>query len=318
LGYTVGIFPPTRCTAPHGNSACITGNYSSSEPYLAAHHVLLAHASAVEKYREKYQKIQRGSIGLVMSAPWYEPLEDSPEERSAVDRILSFNLRWFLDPIVFGDYPREMRELVGSRLPSISLDLSAKLRGSFDYLGINHYTTLYATSTPTRSPDTTQNLYPDSMVYLTGERHGFPIGERTEMDGLYVVPHGIQKVVEYVKELYDNPAIIITENGYPDSKDSSSTLQESLNDVRRIRFHGDCLSYLAAAIHNGSDVRGYFVWSLLDNFEWAFGYTIRFGLYHVDIFSDQKRYPKLSAQWFTQFLQHDDQGIIRSSSSSSI
>lgn len=314
LGYTVGIFPPTRCSGSHGNSACISGNSSSSEPYLAAHHVLLAHASAVEKYREKYQKIQGGSIGLVMSAPWYEPLEDSSEDRSAVDRILSFNHRWFLDPIVFGDYPREMRERVGSRLPSISSELSAKLRGSFDYIGINHYTTLYATSTPTLYPDNTQHLYPDSMVYLTGERRGVPIGERTGMDGLYVVPRGIQKVVEYVKEFYDNPAIIITENGYAESKDSSSTLQESLNDMRRIKFHGDCLSYLAAAIKNGSDVRGYFVWSLLDNFEWAFGYTIRFGLYHVDITSDQKRYPKLSAHWFTQFLQQDDQGSIRSSS----
>lgn len=315
LGYTVGIFPPTRCSVFHRNSACITGNFSSSEPYLAAHHVLLAHASAVEKYREKYQKIQGGSIGLVMSAPWYEPLEDSFEDRSAVDRILSFNHRWFLDPIVFGDYPPEMRERVGSRLPTISSELSAKLRGSFDYIGINHYTTLYATSTPTLSPDNTESLYPDSMVYLTAERRGVPIGERTGMDGLFVVPRGIQKIVEYVKELYDNPAIIITENGYAESKDSSSTLQESLNDTKRITFHGDCLSYLAAAVKNGSDVRGYFVWSLLDNFEWAFGYTIRFGLYHVDFFSDQKiRYPKLSAHWFTQFLQHNDQASIRSSS----
>lgn len=315
LGYTVGIFPPTRCAAPHANPLCITGNCSSAEPYLAAHHVLLAHASAVEKYREKYQKIQGGSIGLVISAPWYEPLENSPEERSAVDRILSFNLRWFLDPVVFGDYPQEMRERLGSRLPSISSELSAKLRGSFDYMGINHYTTLYATSTPPLSPDHTQYLYPDSRVYLTGERHGVFIGERTGMDGLFVVPRGIQKIVEYVKEFYDNPTIIITENGYPESEESSSTLQENLNDVRRIRFHGDCLSYLTAAIKNGSDVRGYFVWSLLDNFEWAFGYTIRFGLYHVDFISDQKRYPKLSAQWFRQFLQHDDQGSIRSSSS---
>lgn len=82
-----------------------------------------------------------------------------------------------MDPIVFEDYPQEMRERLGSRLPSISSELSAKLQGSFDYMGINHYTTLYATSTPPLSPDNTQYLYPDSRVYLTGERHRVSIGE---------------------------------------------------------------------------------------------------------------------------------------------
>eukprot|EP01018_Ginkgo_biloba_P002552 Gb_20621 [translate_table: standard] len=299
LGYTLGMYPPTRCSVPYGH--CISGN-SMSEPYLAGHHVLLSHAAAVDIYREKYQKIKGGSIGIVISAPWYEPLEDTPEDWSAVDRILSFQTRWFLDPIVFGDYPPVMRELLGSRLPPFTSELSRKLRGSFDYIGINHYTTSYATSTPPPSPDHSSNFYPDAMVYTTGERQGILIGERTAMEGLYVVPRGIQKMVEYVKELYNNPAIIITENGYAESKDSSISLQETLNDVRRVRFHSDYMSYLRTAIRNGSDVRGYFVWSLLDNFEWIFGYTIKFGLYHVDSVS-QDRYPKLSAEWLRQVLE---------------
>ncbi|XP_057841268.2 coniferin beta-glucosidase-like [Cryptomeria japonica] len=301
LGYTVGLYPPTRCSVPFGK--CISGN-SLSEPYAAAHNVLLAHAAAVHAYRTKYQKIQGGSIGFVMSAPWYEPLEDTPEDRAAVDRILAFNIRWFLDPIVLGNYPSEMRERLGSRLPAIDSEMSGKLAGSFDFIGINQYTTLYASSTPTPSLDMGTLAYPDSMVYLTGERQGIPIGERTGMDGLYVVPRGIQKVVEYVTQIYNRPPIIITENGYAESKDSSATLQEALEDVRRVNFHNDYMNHLANAIRNGSDVRGYFIWSLLDNFEWAFGYTLRFGLYYVDNHS-QSRYPKLSAEWVKQFLRKD-------------
>ncbi|GLJ30674.1 hypothetical protein SUGI_0607410 [Cryptomeria japonica] len=311
LGYAVGVFPPTRCSVPFGN--CVSGN-SLSEPYVAAHNVLLAHAAAVNTYRTKYQyfslisglpyKIQGGSIGFVISAPWYEPLEDTPEDRAAVHRILAFNIRWFLDPIVVGNYPSEMREQLGLRLPTIDTEMSGKLAGSFDFIGINKYTTLYASSTPIPSLDSTTRLYSDSMVYLTGERQGILIGERTGMNGLYVVPRGIQDMVEYVTQIYNRPPIFITENGYAESKDSSATLQEALEDVRRIHFHSDNLNYLAKAIRNGSDVRGYFIWSLLDNFEWRFGYKLRFGLYYVDKHS-QNRYPKLSAEWVKQFLRKD-------------
>ncbi|GLJ30673.1 hypothetical protein SUGI_0607380 [Cryptomeria japonica] len=296
LGYTVGLFPP-----PLGK--CVSGN-SLSEPYVAAQHVLLAHAAAVNTYRTKYQQIQGGSIGFVVSAPWYEPLEDTPDDRAAVDRILAFNIRWFLDPVVLGNYPSEMRERLGLRLPTIDSEMSGKLAGSFDFIGINQYTTLYASTTPTPSLDSTTRFYADSMVYLTGERQGIPIGEPTGMDGLYVVPCGIQNMVEYVTQIYNKPPIFITENGYAESKDSSATLQEALEDVRRIHFHSDNLNYLAKAIRNGSDVRGYFIWSLLDNFEWRFGYTQRFGLYYVDKLS-QSRYPKLSAEWLKQFLRMD-------------
>ncbi|GLJ30671.1 hypothetical protein SUGI_0607360 [Cryptomeria japonica] len=298
LGYTVGVYPPARCSAPLGK--CASGN-SMSEPYVAAHHVLLAHAAAVNTYRTKYQKIQGGSIGLVMSATWYEPLKDTLDDRAAVDRILAFNIRWFLDPVVLGNYPSEMRERLGSRLPTFNTEMLKKLAGSFDFIGINQYTTLYASSSPSHSLDFSTLAYPDSMAYLTGERQGIPIGEPTGMVGLYVVPRGIQKMVEYITQIYNKPPIIITENGYAESKDSSATLQEALEDVTRINFHIDYLTYLGKAIRNGSDVRGYFIWSLLDNFEWTFGYTLRFGLYYVDNHS-QNRYPKLSGQWVKQFL----------------
>ncbi|KAH9301407.1 hypothetical protein KI387_012990, partial [Taxus chinensis] len=306
LGYTIGQYPPARCSLPYGK--CVSGN-SLSEPYVAGHHVLLAHVATVETYRNKYQKHQGGSIGFVISAPWYEPLEDTSHDHEAVARILTFNIRWFLDPIVLGNYPSEMRERLGSRLPLINSEMERKIAGSFDFIGINHYTTIYASSTPTPSPDFTTDFYPDSMVYLTGERHGIPIGDPTGMKGLYVVPRGIQNIVEYVTQIYNKPPMIITENGYAGSKDSSATLQEALEDVRRINFHRDYLNYLAKAIKNGSDVRGYLIWSLLDNFEWGLGYTVRFGLFHVDSLY-QNRYPKLSARWLTQFLRQDQTVMI--------
>ncbi|XP_057820964.2 coniferin beta-glucosidase [Cryptomeria japonica] len=215
LGYTIGRFPPARCSFPFGT--CLHGN-SLSEPYLAGHHILLSHAAAVNIYNNKYQKTQRESIVFVVSSSWYEALEDTPDDQAAVDRMLAFNIRWFLDPIVFGDYPGEMREKLGSRLPKFSPEESGKLAGSFDFMGINHYITVYATSNPHLSPHLLPQRYPDSMVYLTGERNGIPIGEQTAMEGSYVVPRGIQNFVQYLTEIYNRPPIIITENAWQNQR----------------------------------------------------------------------------------------------------
>ncbi|KAJ4747034.1 Beta-glucosidase [Rhynchospora pubera] len=118
----------------------------------------------------------------------------------------------------------------------------------------------------------------------------------------YAVPWGIEKVVMHMKERYNNTPMYITENGYSQASNSSMTAADFVNDTARVNFIHDYLIYLNSAIRKGADVRGYFVWSLIDNFEWLFGFTLRFGLHHVD-FKTQKRTPRLSAKWYSNFLK---------------
>lgn len=133
-------------------------------------------------------------------------------------------------------------------------------------------------------------------------RHGAAIGERAASVWLRIVPWGIRKLARYIKERYGNPPVIITENGMDDASHLSQ--KKALNDQTRINFHRDYLSNLSAAIRQDNcDVRGYFVWSLLDNWEWNMGYTVRFGLYYVDFKSNLTRIPKSSVQWFKDMLR---------------
>ncbi|KAG5139443.1 hypothetical protein JHK84_033211 [Glycine max] len=120
---------------------------------------------------------------------------------------------------------------------------------------------------------------------------------------LYVYPRGFRDVLLYTKKKYNNPLIYITENGINEYDDSSLSLEESLLDIYRIDYHYRHLFYLQEAIKNGVNVKGYFAWSLLDNFEWHLGYTVRFGMNFIDYKNDLKRYSKLSALWFKDFLK---------------
>ncbi|KAG6502431.1 hypothetical protein ZIOFF_034704 [Zingiber officinale] len=250
-GYRLGSFPPNRCSRGFGD--CRSGD-SSTEPYVAAHNIILAHATAVEIYRSKYQIKQEGAIGIAVSTTW------------------------FLDPIIRGDYPSEMRQILGSRLPKFSGSDKRKLQSKLDFIGINHYMSLYAKDCPECGSVGPEG---DALVLTTGERNGVPIGKRTAMPDMFVVPRGMEKIVMYMKQRYENIPIFITENGYPQSSDHSTPLTTL----------------------QGADVRGYFIWSLMDNFEWLCGYSLRFGFYHVD-YETQVRTPKLSANWYQEFLDN--------------
>lgn len=293
-GYLTGTYPPNRCSYPSGN--CSNGD-SAIEPYLAAHNAVLSHATAADIYREKYQKKQGGMIGIVMSAPWYEPFEDTPVGRLAAQRAQAFTTGWYLDPIIYGDYPPEMRQIVGPRLPTFTPEDRKKLKNKLDFIGINQYTTVYAKDCMF-SPCNPANVDGDALVYITGEKDGIPIGELTAKPDLYVVPSGMEKIVLYCKERYNNTIMFITENGYPQA---TGPKEEVLDDKKRIKYLEAYLDYLVKAMRNGADVRGYFTWSLIDNFEWLYGYTLRFGLYYVD-FNTLQRTPKLSADWYKEFL----------------
>ncbi|KAK4588275.1 hypothetical protein RGQ29_019318 [Quercus rubra] len=259
-------------------------------------------SAAVDIFRSKYQKKQGGMIGIVLYAAWFEPISNSTADKSAAERAQSFLTNWILDPIILGRYPSEMNDILGSNLPEFSNKDKDKLKSGLDFIGINHYTSYYVQDCISSKCEPGPGISKTEGFYLqSSQRNGVPIGEYTDLDWLNVYPQGLEKTITYIKERYNNTPMFITENGYGEVYNPNSTIKDFLHDVRRVNYIAGYLNALSVAIRKGADVRGYFAWSLLDNFEWIFGYTVRFGLHHVD-HATLKRTPKLSASWYKQFI----------------
>ncbi|KAL5130108.1 Beta-glucosidase 24 [Glycine soja] len=289
-GYAVGSHAPGRCS--DWLKMNCTGGDSGTEPYLSSHYQLLSHAAAANLYKTKYQTSQKGIIGITLNTDWFLPASEKITDRDAARRALDFR---YMDPITFGDYPKSMRSLVGNRLPKFSKEETRQLKGSFDFLGLNHYATVYAGHAPhLRGPRPT--LLTDPLIYVTNQRDG-----RAASNWLCVYPRGLRQLLLYIKKQYNSPVIYITES-YDELNDPTLSLEESMIDTYRVDYFYRYLYYLQMAIRDGVNVKGYFVWSLLDNMEWSAGYTVRFGLVFVDYKDGLKRYLKLSAQWFKNFL----------------
>ncbi len=279
----------------HGNGYFAPGRVSDTEPYIAAHNLLRAHAYIVDIYRREFQPAQEGQIGITNNCDWREPLTDSAEDKAAAQRALEFFLGWFADPVYFGDYPASMRERVGERLPEFSEKDAALLKGSSDFFGLNHYTTMMAAQPSEEISgmgDIKGNggLSADQQVALSDD----PSWEKTDM-GWNIVPWGCRKLLEWIDERYDHPPIYITENGCAMPGEDDKNV--ALNDLKRRDFLKSYLEACHEAIDNGVDLRGYMTWSLLDNFEWALGYSRRFGLHWVD-YKTGERAAKISAKWY--------------------
>ncbi|CAI9100500.1 OLC1v1037616C1 [Oldenlandia corymbosa var. corymbosa] len=179
FGYDNGIIAPGRCS-PWVDPTC-TGGDSGTEPYIVTHHQLLAHAEAVHLYRRRYQPHQKGIIGMSNVAIWMVPLTNSSQDGRASIRALDFMFGWFVNPIVYGDYPAEMRVLVGDRLPKFTPKQSRRLKGSYDFHGLNYYTALYA-SQLTSPPNTSYVRYiTDGHVNLSASRNGKLIGQQARI-----------------------------------------------------------------------------------------------------------------------------------------
>ncbi|KAK2973065.1 hypothetical protein RJ640_002632 [Escallonia rubra] len=295
VGYAVGWFAPGRCSAWQQQNC--TGGDSSIEPYLVGHNLLLAHAAAAKLYKEKYQASQKGKVGITNICHWMVPFSHAKHHRRAAQRSLDF---MFMDPITKGDYPHSMRSLLGDRLPRFSKQQSKFLKGSFDFIGLNYYTAYYVADAP--NSNTNKSCTTDSLARLLSERNGIPIGPKAASSWLNVYPRGIRDLLLYIKEKYNNPLIYITENGVDEVNNDTLTLKEALADDMRVEYHHHHLSFLSQAIKDGANVRGYFAWSLMDNFEWFAGYTVRFGIIYIDYKNGLKRHQKLSAKWFKNFL----------------
>jgi len=230
------------------------------------------------------------------------PLSDTESDRGAALRYLDSMFGWCMDPLTNGDYPHSMRSLVKDRLPKFTKEQSKLVKGSFDFIGLNYYTAYYATYATQPTGDRA-SYATDAAANLTASQNGILLGPATASSWLYIYPKGIQEILLYIKRKYHNPLIYITENGVGEFNNATLSRKESLADQQRLEYHRDHLWYLLRAIKEGANVKGYFAWSLLDNFEWSSGYTIRFGLNFVDYKNGNKRYPKHSARWYKKFLK---------------
>ncbi|VYS69294.1 unnamed protein product [Arabidopsis thaliana] len=294
-GYVAGVMAPGRCSK-FTNPNCTAGN-GATEPYIVGHNLILAHGEAVKVYREKYKASQKGQVGIALNAGWNLPYTESAEDRLVAARAMAFTFDYFMEPLVTGKYPVDMvNNVKDGRLPTFTAKQSKMLKGSYDFIGINYYSSSYAKDVPCSSENVT--LFSDPCASVTGEREGVPIGPKAASDWLLIYPKGIRDLLLYAKYKFKDPVMYITENG----RDEASTGKIDLKDSERIDYYAQHLKMVQDAISIGANVKGFFAWSLLDNFEWATGYSVRFGLVYVDFNDGRKRYPKKSAKWFRKLL----------------
>ncbi|XP_048139249.1 beta-glucosidase 11-like isoform X2 [Rhodamnia argentea] len=316
-GYDLGFLPPTRCSSPFGYFNCTRGD-SSLEPYLAAHNILLSHASATRLYRKKYQNIQKGYVGLNLLSFHSVPATNKTEDVIAAQRTNDFFMGWFVEPLVHGDYPEVMKKNAGSRLPSFTALESQRVKGSFDFFGVNFYIATYV-----KDNSEGLNIEPRDYKADMAVEWQFTQGNASSTNRLLpsfeipLTPWGLQGVLELFKQNYGNPPVFIHENGQRTQRNTT------LEDWPRIQCLQEHISVLLDTVRNGSNVKGYFTWSLLDVFELLDGFRSGYGLYYVDLDDPElRRYPKLSAKWYSRFLKGGgitpDGGIELSSNWSSL
>ena len=273
LGYGAGIHAP--------------GINDATQAYQAAHHMLLAHAKAVEIYRAGNFG---GEIGLVLNLNHLIPGSEREEDIQATRRVYDETHSLFLDPIFLGKYPENFFQWLGPNQPQIEPGDLEKLTGTADYLGINHYNS--------------DKVYYDHFggwLRARLEAYTAPGWGYTQM-GWGINPSGLKAEVANIVNNYGHPKLFLTENGCAavDIPDENGFV----NDLDRIRFLRAHLIALHEAIEDGANVQGYYVWSILDNFEWDRGYSNKFGLVRVD-FQSLKRIPKQSAYWYSNVIKNN-------------
>ena len=251
----------------------------------AAHNLLLAHGEGISALRSEMQATDQAGIVLNLS-PCF-PADDGNADLEAAERIDGFMNRWFLDALYRGEYPEDMVRLYGDAMPEIVPGDMEIISQPTDLLGINYYTRAVVAYDPTSHPLQARKVVP-------------PGAETTAM-GWEVYPLGIHEILTRVHDDYHTGPLLIAENGaaYDDIVED-----HHIDDSERENYLHEHLLQTFRALEDGVPVQGYFVWSLLDNFEWAWGYDKRFGLIHVD-FSTQERIIKHSGHWYAG-VTHDN------------
>ena len=258
------------------------GHRNWFETPIAAHNLLRAHGAAVEAYRA----VGKGSIGIVVNLEPKYPASDSKEDHDALLRADAYMNRQYLDPIFLGSYPKELPPLFGEAWPSLPAADFDLIRQKIDYLGINYYKRGITKNNP-------------NVMIERAERINNPRAVYTETDW-EVFPQGLTDILVWVRDRYGKLPLYITENGA--AFYDPPTADSSVDDPLRVDYLRQHLRAAREAIRKGVDLRGYCVWSLLDNFEWALGYSKRFGIIHVD-FETQRRTLKASAKFYKEVIR---------------
>ncbi|MDL2717048.1 MAG: GH1 family beta-glucosidase [Acidobacteriota bacterium] len=265
------------------NGGLAPGHRNLFEAPIAAHNLLRAHAAAVGACRAEDGR----RVGLVVNLEPKYAASGSAADLAATARADAYMNRQFLDPVFLGRAPEELSGMFGEawpRFPPADYDL---IRTPIDFLGINYYTRAVVKDDPQALPTRA------ARVRQGGSLH-------TEMDWEVYAP-GLLDTLTWVKSRYGDIPLYVTENGaaFPDPPEAGP---DGIADPLRVAYLRDHLRATREAIARGVDVRGYFAWSLLDNFEWSHGFSKRFGIVHVD-FATQRRTPKASARFFADVIR---------------
>jgi beta-glucosidase len=232
----------------------------------AVHHVLLAHSEAMGRLRARGQK----NLGIVLNFEAFQPA--TPQDRPAAQRFDAIMNRMFIEPLFKGHYPDLLLEGLAPHLPEGWQDDMQNIAAPLDWLGVNYYT---------------RQTVAEAAGPWPAYRFSNTDSAKTQL-GWDIYPDGLRETLKMIRQNYTRALpIYITENGMAWDD------QPDVEDEARISYLTEHLESVRQAIAEGSDIRGFFYWSLLDNYEWAFGYEKRFGLVHID-FKTQKRTPKAS------------------------
>jgi beta-glucosidase len=275
LGYAVGAHAPGRSEV--------------SAAVAAGHHLNLAHGLALERIRAINPNLRVGITNIVADV---HPRTSSVADLAAASRLDAANNRFFLDPVYSGRYSQPVHEIFDEYglADIIAPGDLAVISAPADFVGINHYQRVVAWAH-------------DEGGYLrVGEE---PAEPATTSFGWSVTPWSLTAVLERIAREYSDLPIFVTENGasYDDYVDPSGAVR----DLARIGYFTGYLDAAAQAVANGVNLQGYFAWSFLDNFEWAEGYSKRFGLVFVE-YGTQSRIPKLSAHWYASLIRSHASG----------
>ncbi|WVZ06527.1 hypothetical protein V8G54_019873 [Vigna mungo] len=218
---------------------------------------------------------QRGEIGIVIGSESFEPYSSKSEDVAAAERLTDFLIGWILDPVVYGDYPKIMRDLVGNRLPNFTEDEKNMVAGSTDFIGINYYTSHFAKHETNKTNISLTDNY-DAL----GRSDDFNAEGKTLG---YLVRQSFQKSVVGI---------------------ASFNITNPLIDMHRIKYLATHLNYTKAAIDDGVRVGGYFVWAAFDTFEFRAGFSRNWGIIHVDFNNNLTRCTTVAGKWYKRFLNH--------------
>jgi beta-glucosidase len=266
----------------HGANA--PGHRNVFETPIASHNLLRAHGAAVQVYRSERSERR---IGLVVNIEPKHAATQSTLDRRATQLADAYMNRQYLDAVVHGRYPEEMREIFGEAWLETSDDDMKQIRQPIDFLGINYYTRNVVRHDSDVWPVPARPVPQTSAIY-------------TET-GWELYPDGLTEALCWVKDQYGDIPLYVTENGAA-FYDPPVSVDGRVDDPLRVHYYREHLKAALRAIERGVDLRGYFAWSLLDNYEWSNGYSKRFGLVHVD-FATQQRTIKMSGRFYRDVIR---------------